>query len=167
MCACCGPLFSRVPLIGVAASHCVRRRMMTRNREGKDMGRSVRIGASRRRTAIAGAVLLVIGLIARAVFAADPPAASSPPAGPAASLPAAKPSPPEQPIRTRRPSFEYEQCANFCQMERDHGLTACLVADNPNKPDYPKPADCSDGGRKQYLACIAMCPADVGAPDQP
>jgi hypothetical protein len=76
-------------------------------------------------------------------------------------------SPPEEPVRTRRPSFEYEQCANLCQMERDHGLTACLVPDNPNKPDYPKPADCADGGRTQYLACIAMCPVDVGAPDGP
>ena len=93
-------------------------------------------------------------LVFCAIGAACAQAANPPPA-------ATGPLPPEEPIRYRAPSFEYAQCANQCQMDRDHGLTACFVADNPNKPAYPKPADCSDSGRKQYMACLALCPADT------
>lgn len=131
------------------------------------MKRNAGNAGSNGRTAFACAALLVLSLIARAASAADPPTASTPATEPASSPPVVTPLPPEEPIRTRRPSFDYEQCANLCQIERDHGVTACMVADNPNKPDYPMPADCSDGGRKQYMACIAVCPADVGAWDQP
>lgn len=116
--------------------------------------------------AVTGAAMLVMCLATRPVFSADLPTASATSAEPVASAPLPAP-PPEWPLRTRPPSFDYAQCANLCQMERDHALTACLVPDNPNKPDYPRPADCSDGGRKQFLACMAMCPTDVGAPDQP
>lgn len=68
---------------------------------------------------------------------------------------------------SRPPSFEYEQCANACQIERDRLLTACTVPDNPNRPRYDKPLDCTDDNIKQYVACLAMCPADTGAVDEP
>lgn len=127
----------------------VPRTTATRNREGNGMQQNIRHAGSRQQTALACAALLVLSVTGGVASAADLVS-----------------SPPEEPIRRRPPSFEYEQCANLCQIERDHGVTACMVADNPNKPDYRMPADCMDGGRKQYMACIAMCPADVGA-DQP
>jgi hypothetical protein len=82
-------------------------------------------------------------------------------ADPAPAAPPAAVQTPEEPTRHKAPSFDYAQCANVCQMERDHGLTACLVADNPNKPKYSKPADCSDGGHKDYMACLKRCPTDT------
>jgi hypothetical protein len=101
--------------------------------------------------------LLLIGTGVVPALAADP----APPSATAAP-PAVQDR--EEPIRYRRPSFNYEQCANQCQLERDRGMTACLVADNPNKPKYAKPADCSDGGHTQYKACLARCPADTENP---
>lgn len=69
--------------------------------------------------------------------------------------------------RSRPPSFEYEQCANACQIERDRLLSACGVPDNPNRPSYDKPLNCTNDNIKEYVACLAMCPADTGADDVP
>lgn len=69
--------------------------------------------------------------------------------------------------RSRPPSFEYAQCANACQIEWDRLLSACGVPENPNRPPYDKPLNCSNDNIKEHLACLAMCPADTGADDVP
>jgi hypothetical protein len=86
---------------------------------------------------------------------------------PKSSTPLEVASVPDEPVRTRPPSFEYAQCANSCQAERDLTLTLCLTPDNPNKPKGPMPGNCDDRGRKAYQACLATCPVDVGADNEP
>lgn len=71
------------------------------------------------------------------------------------------------PARSRPPSFEYAQCFNACQIERDRLLSVCSVPDNPNRPLYDKPLNCTDTNKKEFLACLSMCPADTGAEDVP
>lgn len=67
------------------------------------------------------------------------------------------------PARSRPPSFEYAQCFNACQIERDRLLSVCTVPDNPNRPKYDKPLNCSETNVKEFHACLSMCPADTGA----
>lgn len=71
------------------------------------------------------------------------------------------------PARSRPPSFEYAQCFNACQIERDRLLSVCSVPDNPNRPLYNKPLNCTETNKKEFLACLSMCPADTGAEDDP
>jgi hypothetical protein len=83
-------------------------------------------------------------------------------ADPATDTPVATPADIYPPARSLPPSFEYAQCANACQIERDRLLSVCNVPDNPNRPQYDKPLNCSSDNTKEFAACLAMCPIDTG-----
>lgn len=88
-------------------------------------------------------------------------------ADPATETPVATPENIYPPARSSPPSFEYAECANACQIEQDRLLSVCSVPENPNRPRYDKPLNCSSDNIKAYVACLAMCPMDTGAEDVP
>lgn len=65
-------------------------------------------------------------------------------------------------ILLRRPSFDYAQCANVCQMKRDVLATMCLAPTNADKPAEALPRVCSDLGQGAYESCLSVCPVDTG-----
>jgi len=106
-----------------------------------------------------GMVLLLLALLDLPASAGEP---QDEKADPATDTVAATPDVAYPPARMKPPSFEYAQCANACQIERDQLLSVCGVPDNPNRPKYDKPVDCTHNNINQFLACLAMCPADTG-----
>jgi hypothetical protein len=58
----------------------------------------------------------------------------------------------------QRQVFDFEQCANACQIELDQGVFACA----PYREDETRaaPEDCHDRNYKVYERCKSSCPLD-------
>jgi len=60
----------------------------------------------------------------------------------------------------KRPSFDYEQCANACQSDADQALGQC---DGYRKAeDGAEPPNCRRRTIENYDLCLKSCPADTG-----
>lgn len=63
-------------------------------------------------------------------------------------------------VTTYRPSFEYEQCANVCQIEVDKAASACMNAARDAKQDVD--GACLTAATDNNNACLKSCPTDTG-----
>jgi hypothetical protein len=59
---------------------------------------------------------------------------------------------------TRRQIFDFEQCANLCQIDLDNRLFLCA----PYREDKNRaaPENCFEDGYDRYDRCLKACPVD-------
>jgi len=68
------------------------------------------------------------------------------------------------PVKTVRPSFEYEQCFNGCQQAFDKAMTQCLFDVDPN--DEQAQSACRQSAIKDFEQALSRCPVDTGRRDR-
>lgn len=62
--------------------------------------------------------------------------------------------------KVHRPSFDFEQCANLCQLELDRTYAAC---DREAKVASVSEVEaCGTATKDAYGKCLATCPPDLG-----
>jgi hypothetical protein len=63
-------------------------------------------------------------------------------------------------VITVRPSFEYEQCANACQIDVDRTVSACMNDALVTQRDVD--GACMTAAIDNNNACLKSCPVDTG-----
>ena len=64
-------------------------------------------------------------------------------------------------VRTHRPSFDFEQCANACQIELDKAASSC-IASADSEAKAAEMGVCAEKATDRNRSCQKVCPPDTG-----
>jgi len=64
-------------------------------------------------------------------------------------------------VKTHRPSFDFEQCANACQIELDKAASTC-IASADSEAKAAEMGVCAENATDRNRSCQKVCPPDTG-----
>ncbi len=63
------------------------------------------------------------------------------------------------PVKTERPSFEYEQCQDGCRQQFDQAVTQCFEFYDAESDEF---SQCFRAARADFKSALHQCPYDTG-----